>query len=180
MAAMVERDERMAKMRWAVEEAKHLKEKGEAVPVYISDLVQENQKGADRWAACKAAEMKAANEDVPEWMAESARRGIMDAANEKIQELQEEIKELESHEEDETEKVKAEGDTELAQQMKLARTKASSRVTVEQQGAVVQIALEALKGLTSDKEPQSKKALAEARDSAKWLTKVLDMRIAAA
>jgi len=105
----------------------------------MADLEAEDGKWANRWAACKSAELKAAGDDVPLWMAENARKGIMDAAKEKAEELQEEIDELEQEKEEETALVGAQGDVTVASQNLLGRNRKVDSTTVAHQTHVLEV-----------------------------------------
>merc|ERR1719373_1200245 len=127
MDKLVSEDEKRGKMKWAVGEGKRLRAEGKEVPKWMADLEAEDSKWANRWAACKSAELKVAGDDVPLWMAENAWKGIMDAAKEKADELQEEIDELEQEKEAETALVGAQGDVTVASQKLLGRRRRRRR-----------------------------------------------------
>jgi len=184
---MVAKSKEEKGQNWAIEEAKRRKAKGQPLPDWLIDKVKEGQRGAQRWAACRAAELKSAGEDVPQWMADSARQAVVDAANEKIQDLQEEIEELQSLQENETVVVDAGGDVEKAQQWQLAaiaareRAKAwagpSSMVSVEAQGEAVQLALAALNTPRVNR-VEVRGAIEDAKSAAKKLLEAIDIELA--
>jgi len=144
MDKLVSDDEKRGKMKWAVGEVKRLRAEGKDVPQWLSDLEAEDLRWANRWAACKSAELSAAGDDVPLWMVENARKGIMEAAKEKAEELQEELDELEGQKEEETALIGAQGDVSVASQRLLARSRKVSSTTLAAQTHVLEVALEEL------------------------------------
>jgi len=182
LADTVTKDERQNATNWAVRQAMLLKEADLEVPDWLKEKVQESEKGANRWAACKAAELRKAGEEVPQWMADNARKAIVEAANEKIQDLQDEISELEGLQEEEAAKVEAGGDMVVAKEKALAATKASTKLTVDSQGQAVSHAMLLLSEARGDKMAGDTvkwtSALMEAKGAAKRLLKVLDLELA--
>mmetsp|Transcript_55756 Transcript_55756/g.155239 ORF Transcript_55756/g.155239 Transcript_55756/m.155239 type:complete len:300 (+) Transcript_55756:72-971(+) len=144
MDKLVADDEKRGKMKWAVGEVRRLRAEGQEVPQWLSDLEAEDARWANRWAACKGAELRAAGGDVPLWMVENGRKGIMEAAKEKTEELQEELDELEEQKEEEAALVGAQGDVTVASQKLLARSRKLSSTTLAQQTHVLEVALEEL------------------------------------
>jgi len=120
MDDMVTKDARQGQMKWAVKEAKRLRAENQEVPAWMAALVEEDSKWANRWAACKVAELQVAGEQPPEWMIENGRKGVFTAATEKLAELQEQIDELEALKEKEVALVQAHGDIRLAERRQLA------------------------------------------------------------
>merc|ERR1719226_379601 len=116
---MVTRDARQGQMKWAVKEARRLKEEHQEVPEWMAALVEEDSKWANRWAACKVAELQFTGEQPPEWMIENGRKGVFAAASEKLAEIQEQIDELEALKEKEVALVQARGDIRLAEKRQL-------------------------------------------------------------
>ncbi|CAK0831554.1 unnamed protein product [Prorocentrum cordatum] len=121
-------------------------------------------------------------------MADSARRAVVDAANEKIQDLQEEISELQRLQQNETVLVQAGGDVEKAERWKLAATAArervakawggpSSAVSVEAQGEAVQLALAALREPRVNR-VEVRGAIEDAKSAAKKLLDAIDLELA--
>jgi len=115
MDDMVTKDARQGQMKWAVQEAKRLKAEGKDVPEWMAALVEEDNKWANRWAACKAAELQLAGETPPVWMVENGRKGVFAAATEKLAEIQEQLDELEALKEKEVALIQARGDIRLAE-----------------------------------------------------------------
>ncbi|CAK0853967.1 unnamed protein product [Prorocentrum cordatum] len=68
MDKIVSDDEKRGRMRWAAQESKRMRAEGKETPKWMDELVEEDTKWANRWAACKAAELKEANEEVASWM----------------------------------------------------------------------------------------------------------------
>jgi hypothetical protein len=120
MDDMVTRDARQGQMKWAVKEARRLKAENQEVPEWMAALVEEDGKWANRWAACKVAELQFSGEQPPEWMIENGRKGVFAAASEKLAEIQEQIDELEALKEKEVALVQAHGDIRLAERRQLA------------------------------------------------------------
>merc|ERR1719356_2058128 len=125
-------------------EARRLKAEQQDVPKWMAELVAEDARWANRWAACKVAELKEAGEEAPAWMVENARQGVMEDAQEKSQELPDEIEELDEEKQKETALVQAQGDPVEANKRLLARTKKAFARSTAQQFQVVQEALEEL------------------------------------
>jgi len=182
MDKIVNDDENKGRMKWAVQESKRLKAEGKEVPEWIAALVAEDTKWGNRWAACKAAQLKAANEEVPEWMAENGRKGIMDYASEKAQEIQEQIDELDEERHKETALVAAEGDPVLAKQRLLARTR---ETRVRSAGQQMQILSEALSELdkveqefarTGEHPQKVKHAIVKAKEASDLLNQILSRK----
>jgi len=115
MEDMVTKDARQGQMKWAVKEAKRLKAENKEVPEWMSALVEEDNKWANRWAACKVAELEYSGEEPPEWMRENGRKGVFAAAAEKLAEIQEQLDELVALKEKEVALVQAKGDIKLAE-----------------------------------------------------------------
>jgi hypothetical protein len=182
LAETVAKDEKRNATNWAVRQAMLLKEAELEVPDWLKEKVEESEKGANRWAACKAAELKKAGEEVPQWMADNARKGVMQAANEKIEDLQEEINELEGLQEVEAAKVEAGGDIEVAKVKALAATKSSARLTVDSQGKAVSQAMLTLTEARDERiagdTAKWTSALMEAKGAARRLLKILDLELA--
>jgi len=184
---MVTKGKQQQGLNWALDEAKRRKVAGEPMPEWLIDRVKEGQKGAQRWAACRRAELRAAGEEVPQWMADNARQAIVDAANEKIQDLQEEISELQEMEQNETIKVDAGGDVEKAEKWQLAATEArerakawagpSSMVSVEAQGEAMQLALAALTEPRVNR-VEARGGIEDAKSAAKRLLEAIDIELA--
>jgi len=186
MDKLVSDDEKRGKARWAVQEAKRLKSEGKETPQWMEDLVAEDDKWANRWAACKAAQLKAAGDEAPAWMVENGRKGVMEAATEKAEELQEEIEELDTQKEEEVALVDAHGDAVLASQNMLAMTKAVRTTTLSQQTHVLRDALEEFdnseeglkkEGVTPTVVRNMKHSMRKAKYSAHLITKMLDRKI---
>merc|ERR1719476_650698 len=121
-----------------------MRAEGKETPKWMDELVEEDAKWANRWAACKVAELREANEEVPQWMAENGRKGILEAATEKAAELQEEIDEMEEEKEKESALVDAQGDVQAANQRMLAKKREFSARSVSSQFRLVESALEEL------------------------------------
>jgi hypothetical protein len=115
MDDMVAKDARQGQMKWAVKEAKRLKAENKEVPEWMAALVEEDNKWANRWAACKAAELEFAGEEAPLWMKENGRKGVYSAATERLAEIQEQLDELNALKEKEVALVQAKGDIKLAE-----------------------------------------------------------------
>jgi len=115
MDDMVTKDARQGQMKWAVKEAKRLKAESKEVPEWMAALVEEDNKWANRWAACKAAELEYSGEEPPLWMKENGRKGVFAAAAEKLAEIQEQLDELVALKEKEVALVQAKGDIRLAE-----------------------------------------------------------------
>jgi len=175
----VESDERKGRAKWGAFEAKRLKERGEEVPSWMAELEKEDQRGSDRWAACKVAEMQAAGELPPQWLVDAARRGIVDSANQKVKEIQEQIDELTTLADQESAKVDAGGDLKLADRIALASTRTQSPATIEVQGIRVERALYALKHSQGEsiERWEKKKAVRDARSSAQRLLRLLEAQL---
>jgi len=187
MDKIVSDDEKKGKSRWAVLEAKRLKAEGKETPRWIEDLVAEDAKWANRWAACKSANLRALGEDVPTWMAENGRKGILDAAAEKAEDLQEQIEELAAEKVQEAALVDAQGDITLAGQRMLALQKEFRTRTLSQQAHVLEQDLEDLdraegemlkEGMAPESIRKVKQALRKASSAAQMVTKMLDMKVA--
>jgi len=190
MDKLVSDDEKKGKMKWAVSEVKRLKAEGKEVPQWLADLEAEDLKWANRWAACKSDELRAAGNDVPLWMVENARKGIMEAAKEKAEELQDELDELEEQKEEETALVGAQGDVTVASQKLLARSRKVSSTTLAQQTHVLEAALEELdhaegrmhRGVATPDATfvsdarKTKEALWKAKAASALLTSILDQK----
>jgi hypothetical protein len=189
MDKLVSDDEKRGKSRWAVQESKRLKAEGKETPQWMDDLVAEDTKWANRWAACKSAQLRAVGEEAPAWMVENARKGIMEAATEKAEELQEQIEELDSEKEEEVALVDAHGDAALARQRMLAMAKAVRTTTMSQQTQVLGDVLEELdhaeaemkkEGMVSEVVRDVKHTMRKATNSAHMITKMLDRKMALA
>jgi len=192
MDKLVADDEKRGKMKWAVGEVRRLRAEGQEVPQWLSDLEAEDARWANRWAACKGAELRAAGGDVPLWMVENGRKGIMEAAKEKTEELQEELDELEEQKEEEAALVGAQGDVTVASQKLLARSRKLSSTTLAQQTHVLEVALEELdsaeghmhRGIATDDATflsdahKTKEALWKARAASTLLAELLDRKAA--
>merc|ERR1719401_2692326 len=173
--------------KWAVAEAKRLKAEGKETPKWMDEIVEEDTKWANRWAACKVAEPQQANEEVPQWMLENGRKGVLEAAAEKAAELQEEIEEMEEEKEKDEALVSAQGDVQTANQRMLAKNREFSARTVSSQFRVLESALEDLDRAEADlqndgaaKGPNRKykQALRKAEAASKLLTKLLERKAA--
>merc|ERR1740121_1847500 len=116
MAKLVAEDDKRGKMKWAAQESKRLKAEGKDTPQWMEELVVEDAKWANRWAACKSAQLHMIGEEVPAWMVENARKGVMEAAKEQIEELDEQR-------DREVAVVSAQGDAGLANERMLARSR---------------------------------------------------------
>jgi len=192
MDKLVADDEKRGKMKWAAAEGKRLRSEGQEVPQWMAELEAEDRKWANRWAACKSAELKAAGDEVPAWMAENARNGIMEAAKEKAEELQEQLDELEQEKDEETALVGAQGDVTVANQKLLAKSRKVDTTTVAHQTRVLEVALEVLdeaeskmhRGVaTSDAQfvsdaHKTKEALWKAKAASALLGDILDRKAA--
>jgi len=185
MDKLVSDDEKRGKTKWVAEEVKRLRAEGKEVPQWMADLEAEDLRWANRWAACKSAELREAGDDVPAWMVENARKGIMDAAQEKAKELQEQIDELEEEKEEETALVSADGDVTLASQKLLARSRKVSSMTLSQQTHVLEVDLEELDMAEGQLLPDStesggakkvKQALWKARAASSLLRDILESK----
>jgi hypothetical protein len=185
MDKMVSDDEQRGKTKWAVQESKRLQAEGKETPKWMDELVQEDAKWANRWAACKAAELKEAGEDVPAWMVENGRKGILDAAAEKVVELQEEIDEMEEDRDKEAALVDAQGDVQTANSRMLARKKDFSARTVTSQFRVLEAALDELDAAEAEMlnghmemgpTRRFKRALRQARSATQLLGKLLERK----
>ncbi|CAK0875554.1 unnamed protein product [Prorocentrum cordatum] len=185
MDKIVSDDEKKGKARWAVQESRRLKSEGKETPQWMEDLVAEDSKWANRWAACKAAQLKAAGEEAPAWMVENGRKGTIEAAAEKAQELQEQIEELDSEKEQEVAIVDAHGDYSLASQRMTAISRALRTTTLSQQTHALGDAIEGLEhfevqiqkeGKTPEVVREVRHTLRKATLSAHMITKLLDMK----
>ncbi|CAK0807372.1 unnamed protein product, partial [Prorocentrum cordatum] len=107
-------------------------------------LVAEDAKWANRWAACKAAQLQVTGEEVPAWMMENARKGVLEAATEKAEELQEQIEELDEQRDSEIAVVGAQGDVALARERMLAQSRALRTTTLSQQASLLEEDLDEL------------------------------------
>merc|ERR1719356_1652408 len=130
----------------------------------------------------KAAELQ---EEVPQWMLENGRKGIIDAATEKAAELQEEIDEMEEEKDQESALVDAQGDVEVANQRMLARKREFSARSVSSQYHLLEGALEELQQAENEmlhadgaKGPtrRFKQALRRAKSASDLLNKLLDRK----
>jgi len=179
MEKMVTDDENRGKMKWAVQEARRLKAEQKDVPKWMTELVAEEARWANRWAACKVAELKQVGEQAPAWMADNARQGVMEYAQEKSQELQEEIEELDEEKQKETALVQAQGDPVEANKRLLARTKKAFARSSAQQFRVLQDALEELDrvetefGRTGGEAHSLKRAINKAKEASDLLNQML-------
>jgi len=142
MDKVVTDDENRGRLKWAESESKRLKAEGKATPERMGELVKENERWANRWAACKAHELKAQNLEVPPWMLDNARKGIMDFASEKAAEIQVKIREVEAQMERDNVVVEASGDIEEANHRLLWRAKQAARMTCATQLNVLENAME--------------------------------------
>ncbi|CAK0822879.1 unnamed protein product, partial [Prorocentrum cordatum] len=120
------------------------------------------------------------------------RKGIMEAAKEKTEELQEELDELEEQKEEEAALVGAQGDVTVASQKLLARSRKLSSTTLAQQTHVLEVALEELdsaeghmhRGIATDDATflsdahKTKEALWKARAASTLLAELLDRKAA--
>jgi len=185
MDKMVSDDEQRGKTKWAVQESRRLKSEGKETPKWMEELVQEDSKWANRWAACKAAELKEAGEDVPGWMLENGRRGILDAAAEKVAELQEEIDEMDEERDHEAALVDANGDVQLANNRMLARKRDFSTRTVTSQFRALEQALDELDAAEAEMldghmengpTRRFKRALRQAKSATQLLGKLLERK----
>jgi len=185
MDKMVSEDEKRGKAKWSVSESKRLKAESKETPKWMDEIVEEDTKWADRWAACKVAELQQAKEEVPQWMVENGRKGILEAATEKATELQEEINEMEEEKEKDEALVNAQGDVQTANQRMLARNKEFSARTVNSQMTVLESALEELDKAEADVQSEGaakgpkrkfKQALRKAEAASKLLTKLLERK----
>jgi len=98
----------------------------------------------------QTAELREANEEVPQWMLENGRKGVLEAATEKAAELQEEIDEMEEEKDQESALVDAHGDVEVANQRMLAKKKEFSARSVTSQFRLLEGALEELEQAESE------------------------------
>jgi len=185
MDKLVSDDEKRGRTKWAVVESKRLKAEGKETPKWMDELVVEDAKWANRWAACKVASLQQANEEVPQWMLENGRKGIIDAATEKAAELQEEIDEMEEEEDKETAIVDAQGDVQAANQRMLAKKREFSARSVSSQFRLLEAALEELDaaekemlGEGTGKAPtrRFKQALRKAKSASELLDKLLERK----
>jgi hypothetical protein len=189
MYKIVSEDEKKGKSRWAVQEAQRLKAEGKETPKWMEDLVAEDARWANRWAACKGAELRALGEAVPAWMVENGRKGVLDAASEKAEELQEQIEELDAEKEQEAALVDAQGNATLANQRMLARNREFHTRTLSQQTHALEQDLEDLdraegemlnEGMAPASIRKLKQALRKARAAAHSVSKMLDLKMAKA
>lgn len=188
MQKIVEDDEKKGKMKWAAEEYKELREKGKGdeAPAWMVELAAESDKWSNRWASCKAAELKSRHEEVPKWMDDNAHKGIMDYAAEKAQEIQMQINELEAEREQEEALVHANGDMQVASQRMLARDRTAKTQTVSQQFRALEEALGDLGKAEEDVKTRNnerrrnhmKQAAHKAKDAMALLNRMLDNKIA--
>mmetsp|Transcript_95708 Transcript_95708/g.252884 ORF Transcript_95708/g.252884 Transcript_95708/m.252884 type:complete len:301 (+) Transcript_95708:78-980(+) len=185
MGKLVAEDEKRGRMKWAVQESRRLRAEGKETPQWMEELVAEDAKWANRWAACKAAQLKAAGEEAPAWMVENGRKGTIEAAAEKAQELQEQIEELDSEKEQEVAIVDAHGDYSLASQRMTAISRALRTTTLSQQTHALGDAIEGLEhfevqiqkeGKTPEVVREVRHTLRKATLSAHMITKLLDMK----
>lgn len=190
MNKLVSDDENRGRMKWAVGEVKRMRAEDKEVPQWMTDLETEAFKWSNRWAACTSAKLKAAGDDVPLWMTENARKGIMDAAKEKAEELQEELDELEQEKEEETALVGAQGDVSVASQKLLARDRRVNSTSLGSQTHVLEVALEDLgmaestmhRGIATDDAVfmsdahKTKEALWKAKAASTLLANILDRK----
>merc|ERR1740121_3388245 len=147
--------------------------------MWMAELVAEGARWANRWAACKVAELKQAGEEAPAWMAENARQGVLEYASEKSQELQEEIEELDEEKQKEQALVQSQGDPVEANRRLLARTKKTFARSTAQQFRVLQEALEELDqvetefGRTGGEAHKLKRAINRAKEASDMLNQML-------
>jgi len=185
MDKTVSDDERRGKTKWAVQESKRLKSEGKETLKWMDELVQEDAKWANRWAACKAAELKEANEEVPQWMVENGRKGTLEAATEKAAELQNEIDEMEEEKDKEEAIVAAQGDVQGAEQRMLAKRRGFAAKTVSSQFHVLETLLEELEsaegdmlkdGMSTASTHRYKQALRKAKTASELLNNLLERK----
>jgi len=180
MDKLVEDDQKRGQMKWAAAEAKRLKAEGKEVPQWMDASAAENDKWANMWAACKAAELQAGGREPPTWMVENGRKGILDYSAEKASDLQEQIDELQEEREQEDAVVQADGNTTLAEERRLAMTKAVYRKSAHQQFEALQAELasvdeseEAWHHDADASQKQLKRALKRAEHASVMMEKVL-------
>merc|ERR1719382_1550284 len=106
------------------------------------ELVKEDERWANRWAACKVHELKVQNQEVPQWMLDNARKGIMEYASEKAAEIQDHIRDVEVQIGKDNAVVEANGDIEEANHRLLWRARQAVRMTCASQLNVVENAME--------------------------------------
>jgi len=180
MDKLVEDDRKRGQMKWAAAETKRLKAEGKEVPQWMDWASAENDKWGNRWAACKAAALQAAGQESPTWMVENGRKGVLDYASEKQQDLQAQIDELTEEREEEEAVAQADGNITLAEERRLAMEKAVYRKTTHGQLEDLQAALtdveaseEAWKQDTEASPKQLKHALKKAQHMSMMMEKVL-------
>jgi len=180
MDKLVEDDRKRGQMKWAATETKRLKAEGNEVPQWMDWAAAENAKWGNRWASCKAAALQAAGQEPPAWMIENGRKGVLDYASEKQQDLEEQIEELQQEREEEEAVVQADGNTTLAEERRLAMTKAVHRRSAHEQFEALQAALadadeseEAWKQDTDASPKQLEHALKKAQHASIMMEKVL-------
>ncbi|CAK0831496.1 unnamed protein product [Prorocentrum cordatum] len=186
MDKIVSDDEKRGKAKWAVAESKRMKAEGKETPKWMDEIVEEDARWANRWAACKAAELQHAKEEVPQWMLENGRKGILEAASEKAAELQEEIDEMEKEKDKDEALVNAQGDVQTANERMLAKSREFKARTVSSQLRVLEGALEELDRAEADVQQSAgtakgpnrkyKQALRKAEAASKLLTKLLERK----
>jgi len=142
MDRIVTDDENRGKLRWGVSEFKRLKAEGHETPEWMVELVKEDERWANRWAACKCHEQKALNLEVPQWMLDNGRKGIMEYASEKAAEIQERIRDVEVQIERDNAVVEANGDIEEANHRLLWKARQAVRMTCASQLNVLENAMD--------------------------------------
>jgi len=187
MDKLVSEDNKRGNMKWAVQESKRLKAEGKETPQWMEDLVADDTKWANRWAACKSAQLQMISEEVPTWMAENARKGVMEAATEKAEELQEQIEELDEQRDQEVAVVSAQGDVALANVRMLARSRVILTSTLSQQTRVLEQDLDELDRAEAVARSEGADLIAAARElrhslrkatsAAHLMTKMLDRKM---
>jgi hypothetical protein len=179
MEKLVTEDENRGRMKWAVQEAKRLRAEQKEVPQWMAEMVTEEARWANRWAACKVAELKQSGEEAPAWMVQNARQGVMEYAQEKAQELQDEIEELDDEKEKEMALVRAQGDTAEANRRLLARTRKTFVRSTAQQFRVLQEALEELDQVETEggDAHKLKRAINRAKEASDMLNQMLAHKV---
>jgi len=119
MDEMVARSTQQGQMKWAAREARRLRHEKKSVPEWMAAMEEEDDKWANRWAACKVSELEFAGTESPEWMKDNGRKAVYASAMAKLAEIQEQIDELESLKEKEVALMQARGDIRLAEKRQL-------------------------------------------------------------
>jgi len=185
MERIVTDDENRGKLKWAVSEFKRMKAEGKEAPEWMTALVKEDERWGNRWAACKAHELKLQKEEVPVWMLDNARRGIMEYAEEKAAEISEQIQDVEAEKERDDALVQANGDVEEANNQLLYRAKKDKHMTTAGQLNVLEAAMDRFNEAEQDAEhgkikfQKLKQVGTKAQKAAASLSLLLEKKLAA-